>query len=718
VVVALLAAVLGVSAPVAAGGVWAAPYAAQAVDPDGAPQADQNQDVDPVADTSVDPIEILSPTDLAAETLAAVPTSTLPAAEPSPAPEALAAVSEPPAPPAPVAANVPVPAAHSVPAAVAAAARPTPSATPAVTTRTAVTAATAPARAAATLPARTAAAAPVRRAPALAGNPSASRISGVWTWSVDANTGADLRSLNAGWARASIMWSDIQPAAGTFNWTSADQFLANASGGGTRNVLVQVRDNPAWAAASRCKIADDPERARLASFLGTMVSRYKGAIPDGPLAGTVTSVKYWQLYNEADNNSEAYDQAVDTGGCFGTHDAGYTSTQAGRDSYAAMVESAGSAIHTADPNAFVVMAGAASGNYASGGGAPYCTYPPSIHCLFDPFFTREVVRDLVAHGTLDRLDMVAVHFFSSQSGDFGNTDIVGRIEALRGDMRAAGLADSALKPVIVDEGSYTSTTGSSTSSATDDFNLKQRNYLVKSLVRAMYERVEAYFWFLSADTPGSDNAYGLRALDGGAKPSFAGMQRFATLLDQRTRFVGKLSLPYTDLEGYEFLLADGRRARVVWNEFDTLIRGYTITDGVVVQATDASGNAMSVWDNSPLVAAAPIYVILGTPQNCRPAPVHITVSPAGGGLNVTVNAASSTLPIRSLQFQAGANALVDIAGQTNQSGAFSVALPSGSFAPTFFVHRATPGASTTLPFTVVDGCGTWQTFVGGGASAF
>jgi hypothetical protein len=555
---------------------------------------------------------------------------------------------------------------------------------------------------------------------AFTGDPISTRLAGVWTSGVDANTSADLGTLGLGWARTLVTWSSTETSPGVFAWDAVDQSIAAASAGGSRHVLVQVRDNPAWAAASPCKLSNDLERAHFASFLTVLVTRYKAAIPNGPLAGTSVNVKYWQLYNEADNTSQVPEQAV-VGGCFGTVDGSNNATQPGRDSYASMLESAGLAIHTVDPSAFVVMAGVASGNFARGPGVPTC--PTVADCPFDPDFVQGVLFDLVAHGTLDRVDMIAVHYFSSQFALFSRPDqpdLIGRVEALRTAMRAATLTDSQLKGIIVDEGSYTNTKGASTSSPSDTFNLLQRNYLVKAFARAMYARVEAYFWFWLRDATGGlggDNAYGLRAMDGGSKPAFTALRRFASLLDQRSSFVGKVAVS-SPLEAYEFRLADGRRARLVWNEADTRSLPYHVSDGVIVEATDAQGGALTVADNTAQVGSAPMYLILGTPQNCRPGPVRVTAAPSGGALSVSVGASSSTLPIQSLIFHAGSNALVDVGGLTARSGELQVSMPPGSFAPTFVLRRAVAGAPSTLPVTVVDGCGTWETFVGGGAGAF
>jgi hypothetical protein len=44
-------------------------------------------------------------------------------------------------------------------------------------------------------------------------------------------------------------------------------------------------------------------------------------------------------------------------------------------------------------------------------------------------------------------------------------------------------------------------------------------------------------------------------------------------------------------------------------------------------------------------------------------------------------------------------------------------MPVQTVGADFTVERATPGQPTTIPFTVLDGCGEWPTFVGGGANA-
>jgi hypothetical protein len=112
------------------------------------------------------------------------------------------------------------------------------------------------------------------------------------------------------------------------------------------------------------------------------------------------------------------------------------------------------------------------------------------------------------------------------------------------------------------------------------------------------------------------------------------------------------------------------------------------------------------------------------PTACLPRP-PVTVTSANNGdgrLRVTVTAGTSgpngANRLQQLRFDAGTNALVGIGSQAGRAGAFTLPLPERPSTVTFLVQRATAGQSTTLPFTVVDDCGAWTTFVGGGPTAF
>ena len=99
---------------------------------------------------------------------------------------------------------------------------------------------------------------------------------------------------------------------------------------------------------------------------------------------------------------------------------------------------------------------------------------------------------------------------------------------------------------------------------------------------------------------------------------------------------------------------------------------------------------------------------------------RLTSQPARpcGRLVVTVTANGAGNLLRALRIGASSNALVDVGERTGLSSNVNVALPSDTRQATFSVRRATSGQATMVPLVVVDGCGDWPTFVGGGPGAF
>jgi hypothetical protein len=140
-----------------------------------------------------------------------------------------------------------------------------------------------------------------------------------------------------------------------------------------------------------------------------------------------------------------------------------------------------------------------------------------------------------------------------------------------------------------------------------------------------------------------------------------------------------------------------------------------LTAGQVVTATatDPQNNTSEFGQQQSIVTAA-----------CTPRP-KIAVSTANQGdgrLRVTLSLTEQTWTpnnrLTGIEFRAGSNALIDVAGQTGRKGAFTVPLTDRPTTTTFFVRRETPGQAVQLPLAVTDDCGSWTTFVGGGAGAF
>ncbi|MFN8633784.1 MAG: S8 family peptidase [Chloroflexota bacterium] len=110
--------------------------------------------------------------------------------------------------------------------------------------------------------------------------------------------------------------------------------------------------------------------------------------------------------------------------------------------------------------------------------------------------------------------------------------------------------------------------------------------------------------------------------------------------------------------------------------------------------------------------------------SCNPRPkISVTSArSAPGVLTVTVTAGTAsqgTNRLQQLRFGAGSNAVVQSADSGNgQSGSFTISLPNTPSTYSFTIRRSSPGATVTVPLTVVDSCGDWSTFVGGGPNAF
>jgi hypothetical protein len=89
-------------------------------------------------------------------------------------------------------------------------------------------------------------------------------------------------------------------------------------------------------------------------------------------------------------------------------------------------------------------------------------------------------------------------------------------------------------------------------------------------------------------------------------------------------------------------------------------------------------------------------------------------------VTVTAGAPEQGNRLTNLQFGPDArtpnpNALIDLPGIGNgRTAPTSVAVPNTPATYTFYLRRQSPSTPLTLPVTVTDFCGTWQTVVGAG----
>ena len=137
-----------------------------------------------------------------------------------------------------------------------------------------------------------------------------------------------------------------------------------------------------------------------------------------------------------------------------------------------------------------------------------------------------------------------------------------------------------------------------------------------------------------------------------------------------------------------------------------------------------AGAPTSTPTPAPIAAPGPT----ATPQSaaCSPRPqVAVRADPTSGGrllVNAQVGRPSNNPNnvLRSIQFMSFSNASVEILGRTIGSAGGTVTAPAGTTGLNFVVTRQPAGSKTTVmvPFIVTDDCGPWNTFVGGGPSAF
>ena len=126
-------------------------------------------------------------------------------------------------------------------------------------------------------------------------------------------------------------------------------------------------------------------------------------------------------------------------------------------------------------------------------------------------------------------------------------------------------------------------------------------------------------------------------------------------------------------------------------------------------------------------AAAPASNVAVAVPDCSPRPrvvvnteLALGIPEEGGSMFVTVSTTGSGNGLRTVRFDSFTNAIVHAGSQQFQTAPFAVTMTPGQ-EPTslmFTVQRQTRGQATMVRLVIVDSCGEWSTFVGGGPNAF
>ncbi len=276
-------------------------------------------------------------------------------------------------------------------------------------------------------------------------------------------------AVNAGarWARVKLSWDSVEPVKTDppqYNWASYDAIFRRAAEAGLQ-LVVTIRDNPGWAAATRCGPLYDPNE--LARFARAAVSRY---------SQPPYNIRVWELYNEPDNK-RTDGWFVNLGGCWGN---------AGR-AYADMLKVVYPAIKQADPQA-IVLIGALGYEYR---------YVDHLNMNF--------LDDVLRAGGGPYFDVMNFHYFHEYHTNWDSStrvDLQGKLDALKSVLTRNGVQ---MKPFVITELGHPYA-GPPAEGYTPRGNSR---YVIQGNVRAVAEGIGIIIWYQMVDGPEDVRLYGL-----------------------------------------------------------------------------------------------------------------------------------------------------------------------------------------------------------------
>lgn len=308
----------------------------------------------------------------------------------------------------------------------------------------------------------------------------------------------DAVRLNAGWVRVDLSWASVQPASATeWDWSRFDRTV-EAARLRKLEVLPILAYTPAWARAPGCAGDKCPpaDVGAFAEFARRAAERYA---PRG--------VHSWEVWNEQ-NTADFWSSGPDPVG------------------YAGLLTATSAALRSADPEARVVMGGLAA--VPTGAGR---------------LDARTYLADVCRVGGCRAVQAVGYHPYTfpylpsdTTAEGTGWQQIAATRRSLAGVLRESGLAEM---PIWLTEygaptgGPGTVASGPGDASATTDHVTPERQAQIADDALAVAfrtPRVAALFWYAHRDDPAAASNvdfYGLRRVDGSAKPAWRSFERGA-----------------------------------------------------------------------------------------------------------------------------------------------------------------------------------------------
>ncbi len=306
-----------------------------------------------------------------------------------------------------------------------------------------------------------------------------------------------LSNSGASWTRANdLLWAEIEPAQGVYNWGAAKSFEDSVMMSSALNVnaIVNVKGIPAWAntvAGVSCSPIKPESLADFGAFMNVLVARY---------SKPPFNVKYWEIMNEPDIDP-MYVQNNSLYGCWGDN----TDPYYGGRYFGEMLKVVYPQVKAADPNAQVL----ASGFVLDCG-------PKSIdqQCVRRSRFFEGILVD-GAGNSMDAVSFHSYEYYSIGLGRYVNqgwesswdtagpniTALTPKANFLRTTMAAFGIS----KPLYVTELGLlcksTWYTGQVTNPCmTPEFEQTKADFLVRSMVDGIRNNLVSLIWY-KAQTP-------------------------------------------------------------------------------------------------------------------------------------------------------------------------------------------------------------------------
>jgi len=353
------------------------------------------------------------------------------------------------------------------------------------------------------------------------------------------DAGARTKATGAGikWVRLAASWAS----------GNIDSMVVNAVNAGLEPMIV-LGNSPDWAVEDvyaatgqhyDCGPIDPEDLPAFADSVRALVERYDGdGIADASGAPTV---KYWEFWNEPDNQSTAAD-CIFVGGCWGgdLDSDGIPDPQ----EYVTMLSYAYPAVKAASPNAQVLL-----------GGLAWESIDASC-------FNMSFLDGVLSYGGAQYFNLMNFHQYDFKRDDWDGTlpwnqGILGKIAAGKKKVN---------KPIVVSEIGLRRELGEE----------KQARHLVHELVRGMSlwpDDVKSLIYFLLVDEASNPSGhYGL--LERGTLDPFPAYYAYQTLTtelgnvdpSQQTHQLGPGETGSAYIQAYRFTMNDGSKKLALWTD--------------------------------------------------------------------------------------------------------------------------------------------------------